>query len=129
MSHELILYVEDDSNAREAIRRMLTNGGYGVVLATDGEEGWNAYQTAKPTLIMTGIRMPKVDGVELIRRIREVDKGVPILVLAGYATTDLVTTLFRDFSVCGYLMKPVSADELIKSIQTCLSRTAQDPRS
>ena len=125
MSNPLILYVEDDATTRETIRRAPTSNGYEIVLATDGKEGWNAYQTTKPALVMTGLRMPVVSGEELIQRIREVDKDVPILVLTGYANMELASSLFNDFSICEYLSKPVSIEELIKSIQTCLSRTKQ----
>jgi len=67
-----ILVVEDDPDARELLRSILTLAGLNVVLARDGEEGLERAREVSPDLVITDISMPRLDGLGLIRRLREV---------------------------------------------------------
>ena len=92
MQHSLdpqgkILLVEDDQATRLKIRSSLEASGYVVQEAADGEEAWKLYLSApSPTsyrLIMTDILMPKMDGLELVSRIRQVNPRAPVMVISA----------------------------------------------
>jgi phosphoserine phosphatase RsbU/P len=82
----LILLIDDDPFYRSVIRRILEDGGYRVVEAPDGMEGLESYKTYKPTLVITDMRMPGMDGAEVIRSIREMEPGARIIAVSGAAT-------------------------------------------
>jgi adenylate cyclase len=81
-----ILVVEDDPDARELLRSILTLAGLNVVLARDGEEGLERAREVSPDLVITDISMPRLDGLGLIRRLREVPDllNIPILAITSY---------------------------------------------
>jgi CheY-like chemotaxis protein len=81
-----ILVVEDDPDARELLRSILTLAGLNVVLATDGQEGLERAREVSPDLVITDISMPRLDGLGLIRRLREVPGlvNIPILAITSY---------------------------------------------
>ena len=81
-----ILVVEDDPDARELLRSILTLAGLNVVLARDGEEGLERAREVSPDLVITDISMPRLDGLGLIRRLREVPGlvNIPILAITSY---------------------------------------------
>jgi len=82
-----ILLVEDDRETRALLRAQLSGEGYRVVEAGDGQQAWELYLSAPDprhfSLIMTDIRMPRMDGLELVSRIRQRDPATPILVVTG----------------------------------------------
>ncbi|SME97988.1 ATP-binding protein [Pseudobacteriovorax antillogorgiicola] len=111
-----ILIVEDDESIREYFEEELRMAKYDVVSAHDGEEGIHAYFRYKPDLIMSDIRMPNVDGLELLARVRMTDKDVPFILCTGYypgLSEDLAAS---DYKADHVLEKPVTADYVIKVV-------------
>jgi CheY-like chemotaxis protein len=81
-----ILVVEDTLETRDIITILLEMKGYDVIVASDGEEGLKKARDEKPDLIVTDITMPKMDGVEMINRLRSTEGcgAVPILAITAY---------------------------------------------
>ncbi len=79
-----ILVVDDSIAVRELERRLLENKGYGVVLAVDGIDGWNAVQTGSFDLVVTDVDMPRMDGIELVRRIKSIrhTSAIPVMIVS-----------------------------------------------
>ena len=129
-SHVLVLIVEDDPAVRESLERCLGFEGYGVVSAADGEAGLAAVSLSRPDAILLDLQLPKMDGLEVCRRIRASGDGVPILMLtARDATRDRVSGL--DAGADDYLPKPFALEELLARLRALLRRsgatsTAQD---
>jgi DNA-binding response OmpR family regulator len=121
MKTSRILIVDDDPAIRKFIRANLTARGYEVLLAFDGEEGLRVLETEMPDLILLDIMMPKVDGLEVCRRVREWSK-IPIIMLSARAgEMDKVKCL--DCGADDYLTKPFSLKELLSRIKAVLRRT------
>lgn len=82
-----ILLAEDDRMSAEATRELLEAQGWSTEWASDGRKAWTLYQRRKPDLVLLDLEMPKMDGLTLIRQMRETDKRTPIVLYSGKAGT------------------------------------------
>ena len=79
-----VLVAEDELLAALALEDFLREKGYRVTLAANGVEALAAFERDRPNVLLTDLNMPRMNGVELIRRIRAADARVPIIVMTGY---------------------------------------------
>jgi two-component system, OmpR family, response regulator MprA len=121
-----ILVVDDDRAVRESLRRSLAFNGYQVDLATDGQAALMAVITARPDAMVLDVMMPRVDGLEVCRRLRSSGDDLPILVLtARDAVSDRVAGL--DAGADDYLPKPFALEELLARLRALLRRRTPEP--
>jgi diguanylate cyclase (GGDEF)-like protein len=112
-----VLYVEDDRQTRELYSENLKKRVKELYTAEDGHEGFNKYLEEKPDIIITDIQMPSSTGIEMARKIREIDENIPIIVTTAYNTVELLTeSLHLDIS--GYLVKPINNKQLLSKLKT-----------
>ena len=115
-----ILVADDDQKITEMLRRTLIYEGYSVLIAADGKEALEQAQAHRPDLVILDWMMPKLDGVEVARRLRAAD-AVPILMLtARDAVEDRVEGL--DTGADDYLVKPFAPAELLARVRSLLRR-------
>ena len=115
-----VLVVEDDADIADVLRRSLRNEGYEVRTSADGVEALDVAAGFFPDLVVLDLGLPRLDGVEVCRRLRE-DGDVPILMLTARAETeDRVTGL--DSGADDYLVKPFERKELLARIRALLRR-------
>ncbi len=121
-----VLVVDDERPVREALERALKLESYEVVLAKDGMDALKAFADAPTDAIVLDILMPRVDGLEVCRRIRAAGDSTPILLLtARDAVRDRVAGL--DAGADDYLVKPFALEELLARLRALLRRaTGQD---
>jgi two-component system response regulator MprA len=120
-----ILVVDDDRAVRESLRRSLAFNGYQVDLAVDGKDALDAVQQRRPDAMVLDVMMPRVDGLEVCRRMREAGDELPILVLtARDAVSDRVAGL--DAGADDYLPKPFALEELLARLRALLRRRSAD---
>jgi len=120
-----ILVVDDEADLRRFVKLRLSRAGYKVFEASNGIEGLEQLYKVKPHLVVLDIMMPKMDGWETCRRIREVS-DVPILILSAKGDRgSRVKGL--DLGANDYLAKPFAAFELLKKIESLLSHTESPP--
>jgi heavy metal response regulator len=116
-----ILLVEDDRNIVRFVKKGLLENSFSVEVATNGEEGLNAILHMKYDLIVLDILLPKMDGVEVLKRLRGVGIQTPVVFLtAKDSVSDIVQGL--NFGADDYLTKPFSFNELVARIQAILRR-------
>src|SRR3982751_2570541 len=116
-----ILVVDDEPAVREAVERALRLEGHDVLLAADGQEALGALDTRPPDAIVLDVLMPRVDGLELCRRMRRRGDRTPVLmVTARDAVDDRVAGL--DSGADDYLIKPFAFSELLARIRALLRR-------
>ena len=89
MANEKILVVDDDTNICELLRLYLTKEGYQVTTANDGEEGLDKFNQVKPDMVLLDVMMPKMDGLEVCRRIRKLGNTPVMMLTAKGETCDL----------------------------------------
>ena len=116
-----VLVVDDDKAVRESLRRSLEFNGYDVVLAGDGAEALAGIAAAAPDIVVMDVMMPRLDGIETTKALRQAGNDIPILVLtARDAVGDRVDGL--DAGADDYLTKPFALQELLARIRALLRR-------
>ena len=123
-----ILIVEDESKLAGALKRGLENESYAVDLAADGEEGLGLAEVESYDLLLLDLMLPKLDGVDLCRRLRAQGRQMPILMLtARDAIEHRVAGL--DSGADDYLVKPFAFPELLARVRALVRRTgpSKDP--
>jgi two-component system response regulator MprA len=115
------LVVDDDKAVRESLRRSLEFNGYEVVLASDGAEALAGISAAAPDIVVMDVMMPRLDGIETTKALRQAGNDLPILVLtARDAVGDRVDGL--DAGADDYLTKPFALQELLARMRALLRR-------
>ncbi|WP_280263705.1 response regulator transcription factor [Nocardia wallacei] len=121
-----ILVVDDDRAVRESLRRSLTFNGYTVDLAVDGVDALDKVGAQRPDALVLDVMMPRLDGLEVCRRLRSTGDDLPILVLtARDSVSERVAGL--DAGADDYLPKPFALEELLARLRALLRRTTADP--
>jgi two-component system response regulator MprA len=117
-----ILIAEDDQQIREALDRILRFEGYETVLANDGAAALEAFDQHSPDAALLDVMMPFVDGLSVVRKLRDRGNRTPVLMLtARQETPDRVAGL--DAGADDYLAKPFELDELLARVRALLRRT------
>ncbi|WP_067698173.1 response regulator transcription factor [Nocardia jejuensis] len=120
-----ILVVDDDRAVRESLRRSLTFNGYTVDLAVDGLDALEKTAGQRPDALVLDVMMPRLDGLEVCRRLRSTGDDLPILVLtARDSVSERVAGL--DAGADDYLPKPFALEELLARLRALLRRTTVD---
>lgn len=122
-SRARILVAEDEALAAMAIEEELQEAGYEVELAFDGQAALLAAQRALPDLLLTDLRMPRLDGGGLIRAIRALAPGLPVVVMSGFApATDVEEFRRPGEGPVALFAKPLDMDALLAEIARLLGR-------
>ena len=121
-----ILLVEDEVSLAMIVKDALEEEGYEVAIARDGLEGLEQYFREHPALIIADVMMPEVDGFEMVRRIRRMDKEVPVLVLSARSSVDDIVFGFG-LGANDYLRKPFSLRELIARVKALTVKSQSEP--
>jgi DNA-binding NtrC family response regulator len=114
-----ILVVDDEKNIREGLAASLEMDGYKTVCAADGEEGWKLFGKGDIDLIITDLRMPGMDGEELMRRVLAETPGLPIIILTGHGTVESAVNAMRE-GAWDFLTKPLNLDRLSLLVKRAL---------
>lgn len=121
MKPQRILVVDDEEPVREVIGRRLAREGHRVQGAADGAQAWEAFQRDGFDVVITDLNMPRLGGMELIRRVKESAAQTVTIVLTGYGTLDSAVEALR----CGcddYLLKPLqNLDMVTHAVERSLS--------
>jgi two-component system response regulator PilR (NtrC family) len=116
---ERLLVVDDEPSMREFLEIMLAQEGYQVCAAGDGVEGLKLYRKEEPDLVLTDVKMPGMNGLDLIREIHAVDPSVPIIAITAYACADDAVRAVRE-GAYDYLSKPFEIEDLRIIIRNAL---------
>ncbi|GAA1971918.1 response regulator transcription factor [Amycolatopsis minnesotensis] len=123
-----ILVVDDDRAVRESLRRSLEFNGYQVELANDGAQALESIVANRPDALVLDVMMPRLDGLEVARRLRSTGDDLPILVLTARDTvSDRVSGL--DAGADDYLPKPFALEELLARLRALLRRASQESQT
>ncbi|MBI5056691.1 MAG: sigma-54-dependent Fis family transcriptional regulator [Nitrospirae bacterium] len=119
-----ILVVDDDTQLRTALREAIVRMGYSVILAEDPVDALKKLDETPVSMIVTDMKMPKMDGVAFIKEARKKTGSLPILVITGFATVENAVNAMKE-GAYDYLMKPFSFEALTKAIESIMSSVSQ----
>jgi two-component system, NtrC family, response regulator AtoC len=119
-----ILLVDDESDVRKSLFNFLVKLGHTVVCAADGMEGLREFHSDAFNLVITDIRMPGMDGLELLQRIKQVERSpVDVIVVTGHGDMDNAIKALK-FGAYDYLLKPLNVRELAITIDRSAEYTS-----
>ena len=119
VSHR-ILVADDDPSAREGLRALLASWGYEVETATDGRAALDKASVVRPEAVITDLRMPIMDGLQLLGALHLGEPNLPVIVITGHSDTDSVHRA-ADQGAYAYLGKPLDAVKLKSVLVSALS--------
>jgi CheY-like chemotaxis protein len=119
----LVLLIDDDDSVRHILRRMLTNMGFQVIDAADGDAGARLFnqRASEVVLVIVDMTMPKLNGEETLRAIRQTRPDVPVILISGYNELE-ATRHFSSKGLAGFLEKPFTATLLSQKVRAALAR-------
>ena len=123
MTGALVLVVEDNDKNRKLVRDVLTFKGYEVIESETGEEGVRLARERRPSLVLMDIRLPGIDGVEALRRLRaeETTRAIPVLAMtASVMSEDRQKIMAAGFD--GYQSKPINVTDFVAAVAQLLER-------
>jgi DNA-binding response OmpR family regulator len=115
MDKTRILFAEDELALAHIVRESLQETGFDVTLCANGEQALANYKNHKPDILVLDIMMPKMDGFEVAKRVRETDNITPIIFLTARSQPKDVVAGFES-GANDYLKKPFSVEELVVRI-------------
>lgn len=118
-----ILIVDDEEDVRDMLDELFRIEGYDTVTASNGKEGLDIYKKFSPELVITDIRMPVMDGVELVENLRSLNKNIKVVYITGWESSqsrhkrDIIND--SDFK---YLKKPFELAEIVRVVNEYINK-------
>ena len=116
-----ILLIDDEESIRLLLRISLTHKGYEVITAEDGEKGVEMFEQERPTLVLTDIKMPGMDGIEVLRRIKKIDPETEVIVITGHGDMDSAIQSLQ-LNASDFIVKPVKDEVLSVALKRAQDR-------
>jgi DNA-binding response OmpR family regulator len=114
-----VLIIDDDEVLLRMLSITLTEEGYDVLTTADGPQGVTLYKEHRPALVLLDLGLPTVSGIEVLREIREFDKGGKVIVVTGYGSVESAVVSIR-YGAIDYVQKPVDVDVLLQKMKVAL---------
>lgn len=121
-----VLFVEDDEEAREELADVLKRHAGKVTVAENGSKGLERYEEFEPDLIIADLYMPEMDGVEMIKRLRQRGSKAAVIVVSAVGEVDTILSAI-DVGIDKYILKPVNLQELLEAMSQ-LAQTIYEKR-
>jgi len=111
-----VMIIDDDSDIREILHKILIRKGYEVTLAIGAEQALGLIKKEKPDVIVLDYNMPNMNGIDFLKRLREFDTQLPVIMLTGYYS-EILESEVKKLGVYDFLRKGISADRFIECIK------------
>ena len=108
-----VLFVEDEVNISKLLKDALSDYFFSFTVASNGEEGLEKFKKVNPDIVITDIMMPKLDGLEMTKKIKEFDEDTPIIVLSAFSDKDKLLKAI-DIGITKYFIKPFDPEEVLE---------------
>ncbi len=119
LSNYRVLYAEDDVGVSKNVYELLSLLFQEVYLANDGEEAYELFFEHQPDLVITDIKMPRLSGIELAKKIRENDDKAHIIIITAYTEVDFMLEAI-ELSLLRYIVKPITESKLFDALEKFL---------
>src|SRR5262249_38229952 len=108
-------------NARAALRTILSEEGYEIAEAADGEEGLARLEELSPDVVLADVRMPKMDGLELLRKAKEQNHEASFVMMTAFASVEAAVEAMR-LGAENYLVKPLDVNQVLVFLEKALEK-------
>jgi two-component system, NtrC family, response regulator AtoC len=115
-----ILIADDEKNMRWILEKNLKDEGFGVIEAADGEEAFELFLDQEPDMVILDYRMPGIDGMEVLKRIKTINEKVPVIMVTAHGSTDAAVEAMK-LGAIDYISKPFEMEELKMAIKKALN--------
>lgn len=118
-----LLYVEDDDLTQKFVIQILKLKfpQITILLAQNGQQGLDIYTDNRPGIVLTDVRMPIIDGIQMAKKIKKMDKNAQIIILSAASEVDYILDAI-DVGINNYVLKPIAMDKLIAAVERCLDK-------
>lgn len=120
-----ILVVDDDLQMRTALKEAISRVGFEAILSGDGQDALQKLNQSSFSMVVTDMKMPKMDGLSLLKEIRRKIGNIPILVITGFGTIQDAVEVMKE-GASDYLLKPFSFEALMAKIRLLMERIGQE---
>ena len=121
-----ILVVDDELSMRQFLEILLKKEGHEVICAPDGEEALSSFQTEPCDLVVSDIKMPKMGGLDLLRKVKELHPNIAVIMITAYASPEDAIAAMKA-GAYDYLTKPFKVEEIKAVIRNALTKTTAGP--
>ncbi|MBX3560911.1 MAG: response regulator [Sphingomonas sp.] len=121
MADPVVHVIDDDPSARESLEFLIDCAGFGVRTYASARDFLDALPTREPGCIVTDVRMPEMNGVELIRRLNAMNVTDPVIVITGHADVPMAIEAMKQ-GVSDFIEKPFADEAILDAIRTALAR-------
>ncbi|MEE9213028.1 MAG: sigma-54 dependent transcriptional regulator [Phycisphaeraceae bacterium] len=111
-----VLVVDDKQMMRDSVGSTLQRAGYQVVAAADGDSALNMVGRHRPAAVVTDLKMPEMDGLELLGRIRQTDDQLPVVVMTAFGSIDTAVSAMKQ-GAFDFIQKPFEGDQLVMTVR------------
>jgi CheY-like chemotaxis protein len=116
-----ILIIDDDQLSRDGVAEVLTDEGYEVAVAADGQEAITLLPSFQPDLVLTDLQMPRLNGIDILNHVRNVSPSIPVIIFTADITLDAKRKAER-LGVQDYVNKPLDFADLLVRVARAYSR-------
>jgi len=120
--HSRVLVIDDEAAIRDSLRMILEYESYRFRGAASGQEGLDLVQRERPDVVLLDIKMPGMDGMEVLRKLRALDESLPVVMISGHGTTATAVEAIR-LGAIDFLDKPLSSERVIVTLQNVLRQS------
>lgn len=121
MSNIKVLCVEDEEITRIILKKILKNYFGKVIMAENGEEGYAEFLKQRPQLVITDLKMPKMGGIEMVQKIREIDSECGLVITSEIEDIEFILKSV-DLGIDKYLVKPIKEDPFLKDLENVTAK-------
>src|SRR5216117_3605719 len=121
MPHPRILVIDDEAPIRDSLRMMLEYEGYEFLGAATGQEGLALAEREAPDLVLLDVKMPGMDGIEVLERLRNMNESLPVVVVSGHGTISTAVEATKK-GAFDFIEKPFASDRVLVSLRNALDQ-------
>ena len=118
---EKIVIIDDEQRMCDSLSALLTNDGYEVVTFQNSIEAIESLSNGRVDLVISDIKMPQMGGIEILRKVKSIDEGIPVMLMTGYASLDTAMEAVTE-GAYDYLLKPVEFNYLSLAVKRAMEK-------
>lgn len=122
-----VLVIDDETGMHSLLTDILGARGFGVRCVGSGEEGVSAVRTCRPALVLLDLQLPGMNGIEVLRQIRELDRRIPVIMITGYGTIETAVQAIK-LGAYDYIAKPFRVNELVATVDRAIQSSDKNSR-